>query len=64
MKIKHKDLPYDIVAAMPAPAHQKPKKPNILFRTLLYIVSIPDLLAVRFRCRRVGMERLRSRVCI
>ncbi len=58
MKIKHKDLPYDIVAAMPAPAHIKPKKPNILFRTLLYIVSIPDLLATRFRCRRVGMDKL------
>ncbi len=58
MKIKHKDLPYDTVAAMPAPAHMKPKKPNILFRTLLYIVSIPDLFVTRFRCRRVGMERL------
>lgn len=58
MKIKKKDLPYDVVAAMPAPAHEKPKKPNILFRTLLYIVSIPDLLATRFTCHRVGMERL------
>lgn len=58
MKIKTKVLPYDVVAAMPAPAHVKPKKPNILFRTLLYIVSIPDLLATRFTCRRVGMERL------
>ena len=60
MKIKTKDLPYDIVAAMPAPAHIKPKKPNILFRTLLYIVSIPDLFVTRFRCRRVGMEKLKK----
>ncbi len=61
MKIKKKDLPYDIVAAMPAPAHVKPKKPNILFRTLLYIVSIPDLLVTRFTCRRIGMDQLGKR---
>jgi len=38
--------------------HRKPEKPNIFFRTLLKLVSLPDLLATHFKCERVGMERL------
>jgi 1-acyl-sn-glycerol-3-phosphate acyltransferase len=58
MKIKIKDLPYEKVAALPRAEHQKPRKPSILFRTLLRIVCTPDLWATRFRCRRIGMEKL------
>lgn len=45
MKKKPKELP-------------KAKKPNWLFRTLLKIVSLPDLWAVKFKCRKYGMEKL------
>ena len=38
--------------------HAKPKRPNIFFRTLLKLVSIPDLIATHFSCKKVGMEKL------
>ena len=58
MKIKIKEMPYDAVMALEPQKKFKPKKPNILFRTLLKIVSIPDLFATRFKCKKIGMERL------
>ena len=61
MKIKTANKSYDQVLALPVEPHKKPKKPNILFRTLLKIVSTPDLIATRFRCKRIGMERLGRR---
>ena len=38
--------------------HVKPKKPNIFFRTLMRLVSIPDLLATHFKLEKIGMEKL------
>ncbi len=38
--------------------HQKPIRPNMFFRTLMKLVSLPDLIATGFKCERVGMERL------
>jgi len=61
MKIKTATKSYEEVLALPVAPHQKPKKPSILFRTLLKIVSTPDLLATRFRCRKIGMEKLGRR---
>ncbi len=58
MEIKNSIRSYSEVAGMPRPQHKRPKKTNIFFRTLLKIVSLPDLIAVRFKCRKVGMERL------
>ena len=60
MKIKLKQAPIEEVLAKRTP-HKKPKKPNILFRTLLRIASIPDLCATKFSCERVGMERLHKK---
>ncbi len=57
MKIKIKEKNYEDVAALPK-KKIKPKKPNILFRTLLKLVSIPDLHATGFECNKIGMERL------
>ena len=61
MKIKTIDKPFGEVMALPRPKYQKPHRPNLLFRTLLRIVSTPDLWATRFRCRRIGMEKLGKR---
>ncbi len=58
MKVKTKQMSYDAVMALPRPKHKKPKRPNILFRTLLKLVSLPDLVATNFRFRRIGMARL------
>ena len=58
MKIKIAKSDYEKVLALPKKTREKPKKPNILFRTLLKVVSTPDLLATHFKCRKIGMERL------
>lgn len=61
MKIKIINKSYDEVMAIPREKHVKPKKPNILFRTLLKLVSLPDIIATHFKCNRIGMERLGKR---
>ena len=38
--------------------HIKPKKPSIFFRTLMRLVSMPDLIATRFKFEKIGLERL------
>ena len=58
MKIKTAKLDYEKVLELPKKPRPKPKKPNILFRILLKIVSTPDLLATRFKYRKIGMEKL------
>ncbi len=40
--------------------HKKPKRPNILFRTLMKLVSLPDMWATNFRCEKIGMDRLKK----
>ena len=61
MKIKTVKKSYDDVMALPREKHMTPKRPTMLFRTLLRLVSWPDLLATRFSCRKIGMERLGKR---
>lgn len=48
MKIKMINRPYEEVMALPRPEHRKPHKPDILFRTLVRVASMPDLWATRF----------------
>ena len=38
--------------------HIKPKRPSIFFRTLMRLVSIPDLVATRFKFEEIGMDRI------
>ena len=61
MKIKTVKKSYEQVMALPREKRREPKKPNWLFRTLLYVASMPDLWATRFRCKRIGMEKLGKR---
>ena len=61
MKIKIKSKSYEEVLALPAPHHKKPLKQNIFWRTLLRIVSAPDLIATHFTYQKIGMERLGRR---
>ncbi len=61
MKIKVIEKKYEDVLALEHAPHIKPKRPNIFFRTLLKLVSLPDLLATRFSCKRIGMQRLDKR---
>ena len=43
MKIKVVDRTYEQVLAQPPQVHKKPKKPSLLFRTVLRVASAPDL---------------------
>ncbi len=61
MKIKTKRASYAQVMALPRQMHIAPHRPSWLFRTLLKLVSLPDLWATKFRCRRIGMEKLGKR---
>ena len=58
MKLKTISKSYDEIVAMPKPKHRKPIRPNMFFRTLLRVVSVPDLKATDFTCEKIGMEKL------
>lgn len=58
MNIKITKKSYSDVLALPKEKPFKPKKPNLFFRTLLKLVSLPDLWATKFECNEIGMEKL------
>ncbi len=60
MNIKTAEKKYEDVIALPK-RKIKIKKPNILFRTLLKIVSMPELKETDFTCNKIGMEKLGKR---
>ncbi|MBQ8782450.1 MAG: 1-acyl-sn-glycerol-3-phosphate acyltransferase [Clostridia bacterium] len=60
MKIKTTNADYESVLAMPEEAHKKPVKPNLLFRTVIRLASIPDLIATKFTYNEIGMDKLKK----
>ena len=65
MKTKMTEMTYEEVMNLPKEKHQNPIRPNILFRTLLKLVSLPDIIKSRFSCEYVGMEKLpKDQPCI
>lgn len=58
MKIKTAAMKYEDVLALPEQKHEKPKRPGMLFRTLVKLLSAGDLRATDFTCRSIGMEKL------
>ena len=61
MKISYKDIGFKN-ALLREPKKLPPaKKPNILFKTLLKIVSIFDLAAVKFKTNKIGMDKLKRK---
>ena len=58
MKIKVVEKTYSEVSQIQRKKHRKPIKPNIFFRTLLKLVSLPDLLTTNFKYEKKGMEKL------
>ncbi len=61
MKTKVAYKSYDEVMALPRKKRKKPKKPNLFFRTLLKLVSVPDLLVTHFKVKKIGMEKLEKK---
>ena len=60
MKIKLIDKSYSEVMSLPREKHKKPKRPNMFFRTLMKLVSIPDIKKTRCSFESVGTERLKK----
>lgn len=58
MKIKVTDKSYDEVMSIKKQKHKRPRKPNMFFRTLMRVVSIPDLKKTNFKYERIGMDKL------
>ncbi len=58
MKIKTKEKSYEEVASIPKQKHERPKKPNIFWRVLIQILSFFALLPIKFKYKKVGMEKL------
>ncbi len=58
MKIKVTEKSYGEVMALKRRKHKKPIRPNLFFRTLMKLVSIPDLKKTHFYHTKTGMERL------
>ena len=58
MKIKVIEKSYDEVQSIKRKKHKKPIRPNMFFRTLLKLVSVPDLATTHFHHEKIGMEKL------
>lgn len=57
MKIKTKRVSYEYAMQVKKPAHKGFMKPNIFFRALIRVLSIPDMLATRFSYTKHGMDK-------
>ena len=57
MKIKTKTADYTSVYEAKRPKHRRPRKPNIFFRILIRLLSIPELIATRFSYTSERMEQ-------
>ncbi len=58
MKIKVIDKSYGEVISSASRKHKRPIKPNVFFRTLMKLVALPDIIKTKFKCERVGMDKL------
>ena len=58
MKIKIIKKKYSEVISAPPAKRFVPKKPDIFFRSLLKLVSLPDLFATHFKCEKIDMDKL------
>ena len=56
MKVKTKKITYEQLIAMQPPKRKKLKKPSFLFRSLVRLLSIPDLMATHFSYTTSRME--------
>lgn len=58
MKIKVKKMDYDQVVSLPSVPRKRAKPAKFPMQLLMRLVSIPELLAVRFQAKKINMERL------
>ncbi len=60
LKIKTAKMQYEDVLALPAAVHFKPVRQRLIFRLLLFLLSVGDLWMTRFTYRLTGMEKLKK----
>lgn len=58
MTIKTKELPYEVVAALPRPKHKKPLRQNPALKYLVKVLSIPAMMKTHFELNEINMEKL------
>ena len=58
MKIKSKSMSFEQVTAIKKSKHEKPKKPNIFWTTLIRVLSFFALLPIKFKYRKKDMDKL------
>lgn len=64
MKIKTKELSYDQVMALPRAVHRPPRRPGILFRTLMRTLAAKDLRETGFTYTEIRMEEVGDQPCL
>ena len=64
MKIKTQKLDYDQVLSLPKAKSSRPLKPSILFRTLIRVLSIPDMIATKFKYTTSRMDEIGDSPCL
>lgn len=58
MKTTIKSLPYEKVIALPRPKYQKPRRPNLFWRTLIRVLCFFGLMGSGFSYTAEGMEKI------
>ena len=61
MKIKIIKKSYSDVISSSPKKRFVPKKPDVFFRSLLKLVSLPDLMVTHFKCDKIDMDKLGKR---
>ena len=65
MKVKVIEKPYNEVINITPKVDNRIIKPNLLFRTLLKLVSLPELIQTNFKVTKVDMDKLdKKEVCL
>lgn len=57
--VKRGRLTYEDIQNLPELKYENPKRPSFLLRTLIKIISLPELWSTKFKCKKVGLERLK-----
>ncbi len=64
MKIKTKKLDFDKAMKLKREKKLHPLKPNILFRTLIRVLALPDLRKTKFSYTEKGMDKVKGEPCL
>ena len=65
MKVKTKPITFEKLQQIKAKKDRKPIKPNLFWRALINLISIPDLLITKFKANYINMDKLnRKEPCL